>query len=894
MALRKKIVKLAKVIGGLTGMLNKIDENAPEYYVLDAMVTDEMADVAIVAGLRKPRTLDYLVEKCGKSKEETLKLANQLADLGVFKLCTKNGVDTYMMEVFAPGMLEYMVNHKTLPEQYPVIGKAFEEYTRIRIEPLAPIMKTGKGLVRVVPIEAALEGIEGVKDYERISYYLELNDRFCVTDCTCRKTRRHMNEGCGHLEHDICMMLGETAEYYIRTGRGREITREEAYELMHKAEINGLVHEVPNIDGVENAPAICNCCSCSCFSMRVATMMNAPDVIRSNYVAEVKPENCVACGQCVEYCNSNALVLGQKLCDSLKPEEKETISPRDHMWNQDRWNHDYRINRENVAETGTAPCKTECPAHIAVQGYIKLASEGRYLDALELIKKENPLPAVCGRICPHKCEDACTRNKIDDPLAIDEIKKFIADQELNAETRFIPEKIQHYDKKIAVIGSGPAGLSCAYYLAVHGYKVTVFEKEAKLGGMLTLGIPAFRLEKNIIDAEIDVIRELGVEFKTGIEVGKDVTLKQLEAEGYEGFYIAIGAQGGRKLNIEGEDANNVISGVDFLKAVALDTPTKLNGNVVVIGGGNVAIDVARTAVRTGAETVNMYCLEARNEMPALDEEIAEAESEEIKINNSWGPKRIVVENGKVTGVEFKKCISVFDSNHKFSPKYDENNTIIVPADFVLLSIGQSIVWDNLLDGVDLERRPNGTVIADGFTFATNIKNIIAGGDCVTGPNFAINAIAAGKAGAESLHRSVWPGQSLIIGRDRRDYHSIDIDAVELNGGYDATPRQRPLHIEENEKTFKDTRATFTEEQLKKEANRCLGCGAVQINEEKCLGCGQCVVRCKFDAIHLKRKYNEDGCTFEQLPIKLAPYVVKRAMKIVARPVKDALSGKKEN
>ena len=623
-------------------------------------------------------------------------------------------------------------------------------------------------------------------------------------------------------------------------------------------------------------------------------MMNAPDVIRSNYVAEVTPENCVACGQCVEYCNSNALVLGQKLCDSLKPEEEETISPRDHMWNQDRWNHDYRINRENVAKSGTAPCKTECPAHIAVQGYIKLASEGRYLDALELIKKENPLPAVCGRICPHKCEDACTRNKIDDPLAIDEIKKFIADQELNAETRFIPEKIQHYDKKIAVIGSGPAGLSCAYYLAVHGYKVTVFEKEQKLGGMLTLGIPSFRLEKNIIDAEIDVIRELGVEFKTGIEVGKDVTIKELEEQGYEGFYLAIGAQGGRKLNIEGEDAENIVSGVDFLKAVALDNPIKLNGNIVVIGGGNVAIDVARTAVRTGAETVNMFCLESREEMPALEEEIAEAEAEEIKINNSYGPKRIIVENGKVTGVEFKKCISVFDENHKFNPKYDENDTIIVPADFVLLSIGQSIVWGNLLDGIDLECRPNGTVVADGFTFATNIKNIIAGGDCVTGPNFAINAIAAGKAGAESLHRSVWPGQSLIIGRDRRDYHSIDINNVELAGGYDTTPRQRPLHIEENEKTFKDTRATFTEEQLKKEANRCLGCGAVQINQEKCLGCGQCVVRCKFDAIHLKRKYNEDGCTFEQLPIKLAPYVVKRAMKIVARPVKDALTGKKDN
>ena len=623
--------------------------------------------------------------------------------------------------------------------------------------------------------------------------------------------------------------------------------------------------------------------------MRVATMMNAPDVIRSNYVAEVTPENCVACGQCVEYCNSNALVLGQKICDKLNKPEEETISPRDHMWSQEKWNKDYRTNKENVAESGTAPCKTVCPAHIAVQGYIKLASEGRYLDALELIKKENPLPAVCGIICPHKCEDACTRSKIDSPIAIDEIKKFIADQELNSETRFVPTPINHYDKKIAVIGSGPAGLSCAYYLAEKGYKVTVFEKEDKLGGMLTLGIPSFRLEKNVIDAEIEVLRKLNVEFKTGVEVGKDVTIKGLEDEAYEGFYIAIGAQGGRSLGVEGEDAENVISGVDFLREVALEKAQKLHGNVVVIGGGNVAIDVARTAVRQGAATVNMYCLESRNEMPALEEEIAEAESEDIKINNSYGPKRIVVENGKVTGVEFKKCVSVFDVDHKFAPKFDENDTIVVPADYVLLSIGQRIVWGNLLDGIELELNKNGTVKADSFTFATNIKKVIAGGDCVTGPSFAIDAIAAGKAGAESLHRSVWPGQSLVIGRDRRDYHSIDIDAVEFDHGYDSTPRQRPLHIAENEKSFKDTRATFTEEQLKKEANRCLGCGAVQLNEEKCLGCGQCVTRCKFDAIHLRKKYNEDGCTYEQLPIKLAPYAIKRAMKIVTRPVKDALT-----
>ena len=891
--LRKKIVKLAKMIGGLTGMVNKIDENAPEYYSLACCVSDEAADVALAIELRKPKTFEEIVKRCGKSTDDTKRLLDELCDLGVVKVWTdeETNKDTYMIQIFAPGTLEMMVNAPGNLQKYPEIGIAFEEYTRTRIQNLVPMLPPGHSMMRVIPIESSIAGNSQAVSLEKISYYLEKYNVFSVAPCSCRASRRVMGEGCGHLEYDMCVQMGSGAEYFIRTGKARQITREEAYEIFRKAEENGLMHQMPNIEGFGESAAICNCCSCSCFAMRVATMFKAPQACRSNYVASVNEENCVACGQCVENCPTNALKLGQKLCSSKEiviPTQKKVLN---HKWSQKEWDVDFRINREDVVPSGTAPCKTTCPAHIAVQGYIKLASQGKYTEALELIKKENPFPAVCGRICPHKCESECTRAGIDSPVAIDEIKKFIAEQDLNNDKRFIPVKKHDYSsKKMAVIGSGPAGLSCAYYMAVDGYDVTVYEKENALGGMLKFGIPSFRLEKDVIEAEIDILRELGVKFITNCEVGKDITIKELREQGFNAFYIAIGAQGGRHLNIEGEDNPNVITGVDFLRNVALNKSEKLHGDVIVIGGGNVAIDVSRTAVRENAATVNMYCLEAREEMPALDEEIMEAEEEHVVMNNSWGPKRIIIENGKVVGVEFKKCISVFDENHRFAPKYDENETKIVKADYVLVSVGQSIEINGLLDGLNVEVNPNRTIKADSFTYATGEKDIFVGGDCYTGPKFAINAIAAGKEGAISMHRSVWPGQSLILGRDKRHYEELDKEAAIIND-YDHTKRQRPIIKSENNHTYKDNRQTFTEEQMKAETKRCLGCGAVKLDPYMCLGCGQCTTKCKFDAIHLEKRFDDVAPVFEKLPFKVAEYAVKRVGRIAGTAIKEAFTGK---
>ncbi len=892
---KQKVLDLANHIGRKKpGSKGAYQWDDPEYVILEAGVDDEMAEVGMGLGISKKRTVKEIAAIVNKPEDYCFEQLKKLAVYGVCFWNTIDGEEVFWAETWIPGTMEMIVNNSENCKKYPIIGYAMEAYGRVRGPKSSGAFPPGVGLMRVIPIETAIEGNTRRASYEEVSKYLNENDIFTVTDCSCRTDRELMGEGCGHLKEDMCIQMGHAAEYYIKTGRGRQITREEAFEIIKRAEENGLMHQIPNIDGSGKTHAICNCCGCGCLSLRTAEMFKNNDMVRSNYVARVDKEKCVACGQCVENCPVNALKLGQKLCSSKPVTENITtkVTPRDTVWTEEHWNPDYRINREDVVETGTAPCKTNCPAHIGVQGYIKLASQGKYKEALELIKYENPLPAVCGRICNRRCEDACTRGDVDEPIAIDEIKKFIAQQELDPQNRIIPKKRHNYsNKKVAIIGAGPAGLSCAYYLALDGYSITVFEKEQKLGGMLTMGIPAFRLEKDVVQAEIDIIKAMGVEFKTGVEVGKDVTLEELRAQGYKAFYMAIGAQGGRKVGIEGEDSQGVMSGIEFLRMINQDENKKVQGKVVVVGGGNVAIDVSRTAVRAGAESVMQCCLESRQQMPAALEEIEEAEEENIVINNGWGPKRILSENGKVTGIEFKKCVSVFDENGRFNPQYDENDVMVVAADCVLLSIGQSIQWGGLLEGTKAVTRPNGTIEADGFTYQTAEPDIFAGGDAYSGPRFAIDAIAAGKQAAISIHRFVQPGQSLVYGRDRRQYKELDKEAAVLEG-FDNTPRQRPEQVKSNQKaaeSFRDLRGTFTEEQMKKETERCLGCGATVVDDYMCVGCGQCTTKCKFDAIHLERVYDGQGVQFLDMKPVIVKQMVKRQGKIAIKKVKKVFS-----
>ena len=699
--LRPKIVKLAKIIGGVTGITTKIDENAPEYYCMAGTRSDDEADSARAAGLLMERTAGYLAKKVGKTVEEVQPLLDNLVYYGIFRRSMDKalGEDVYYMQIFAPGILEMMVNQKELLETHPEVGRAFDEYTRNLAASMGAMIPDGYGLMRVIPVESALEGIEGVSDYERISHYLDKYDRLSVSPCACRASRASLGDGCGHLEEDMCAQMGRGAEHYIRTGRAREITREQALEIIQRAEENGLMHDMVNIEEPGESAAICNCCACACFGLRVGLMFGARDALRSNYVAEVDEAKCVACGQCVENCQTNALKLGQKRC-ATDPHISDTYDTDASVpFHRSSYNPEYRTNRSDVMPSGTAPCKAECPAHIPVQGYIKLASLGRYTEALELIKKENPFPAVCGRICNKRCEDACTRGSIDDPIAIDDIKKFIAEKDLEAGTRFVPKMLNQigrpYPEKIAVIGAGPAGLSCAYYLAVKGYPVTVFEKESVPGGMLTLGIPSFRLEKNVVNAEIDVLKELGVEFRFGVEVGKNMTLDALRADGYKAIYLAVGASKGTPAGCPGDDLKGVFTGVEFLRAVNLGKRPTIGKQVAVIGGGNVAIDVARAAVRRGADVTLLY-RRGREEMPAADEEVAEAEAEGVKFRFLCAPVEILGEKGKATAIKVE-TMTLGEPDEKGRRKpvgTGEFETLAVTA--VISAIGQQ----NDLCGID--------------------------------------------------------------------------------------------------------------------------------------------------------------------------------------------------
>lgn len=872
----------------------KLTVNDPEYWGLAGVVTDEMAEVALCMDVRKPITLPKLAKKTKKPEAELEKLLQEMAVVGLIEYNWENPQHEkqYILPMFVPGSAEFMVMNKAQVEEHTEIADFFEHMSRLPLEkvtPMVPLGGAGIGM-HVIPVEKAIPATQESSSLEHISYWLnKYKDKYAVGQCSCRLQQRIRGEGTGDLEGELCIGVGDMADFLVETGRGRYIELDEVMEILERSEKMGYVHQITNIDGQDKIFAICNCAVGVCNALRTSQLFNTPNMSRSAYRAHVTKEKCVACGKCVEVCPAGAAKLGQKLCtkDGGEISYPKHELPDAAAWSKDKWNPNYRDdNKINCYETGTAPCKTACPAHLPVQGYVKMAADGRYMDALKLIKTENPFPAVCGAICNRRCEDACTRGTIDQAVAIDEIKKFIAEQELHADKRYIPEMTNHSGKpmeqKIAVIGAGPAGMTAAFFLKEMGYPVTVFEKNSRPGGMLLNGIPSFRLEKSVIDAEIDVLREMGVEFKCGVEVGKDVTIENLRAQGYKAFYIAIGAQGGRKTGVLGEDAEGVLTGVEFLHtANTTENPHLLSGRTVVVGGGNVAVDVARTALRSGSGEVSMCCLESRDIMPAAADEVEEAEEEGIKVNCGWGPKEIVTENGKVKAIVFKKCLSVKDETGRFNPQYDENDLLTIECENVLLSIGQAIVWGDMLKGTKVEFNPNGTAKADPVTYQTAEPDIFVGGDVYTGPRFAIDAIAAGKQGFVSIHRFVNKGHSLTLARDLRQFIELDKNNIQVET-FDNAKRQVPGRKAGIAKeTFRDLRCTLIEEQIKTEASRCLGCGASVVDENKCIGCGLCTTKCEFDAIHLTRDLPDASRMWksEDKLKAIAPYAFKRSIKI---------------
>ena len=902
---REPILKLGKMITDRIPIklgLEKLTADDPEYWGLAAMCTDEMAEIALKMGVRKPRTLKDMVKLTGKDEAYLEDILQKMSVNGVVEYNWENPQHEkqYVLPMFVPGSAEFSNMNSDMLEKNPELGRFFERMSRLPLEKVTPMVPPGGAGIgmHVIPVEKAISMENNSVSIEHISHWLDkYNGRYAASPCSCRKSRKTFDEGCADDPADWCIAVGDMADYVVETNKGgRYITKEEALEILQKAEDNGFVHQITNIDGEDKIFAICNCNVNVCYALRTSQLFNTPNMSRSAYVAHVDKVNCVACGRCVEYCPAGAVTLGQKLCKKDGTEVKYPVKPlpSDKKWTSADWTEDYRdVNRINTHETGTAPCKTACPAHIAVQGYLKLAAQGRYTDALALIKKNNPLPAICGHVCNKRCEDACTRGKIDEAIAIDEVKKFIAKKDLDSATRYIPPKVVpatkgYFEEKVAIIGGGPAGISCAFYLAEKGYKPTIFEKNDKPGGMVVYGIPSFVLEKEIVAAEIDVLREMGVEIRCNVEVGKDVTIKQLREQGYKAFYIGIGCQGGRKTGVPGEDSKGVMTGVEFLHITTDNENYKLDGDTVVIGGGNVAIDVSRTAERCGDGKVTQVSLETRDIMPASPEEIELAESEGIIVKGGWGPKEILSEDGKVTGIVFKKCISVKDETGKFNPKYDENETMTIPCKNVILSVGQSIEWGSLLEGTKVELGRGNGPVADSVTYQTAEPDIFVGGDVYTGPKFAIDAIAAGKQGAISIHRYVQPHSSLTIGRDPNYYKELDKDDI-LVENYDNTGRQHPgMKPGADKKSFRDYKLTFTEEQVKKETARCLGCGASIVDPNQCIGCGICTTKCEFDAIHLQRDL-PDCSNMRKSEDKLKyilPYGAKQAIKIKFTKKKD--------
>lgn len=907
-----KLLKFVRnVTDRLPGKLKGIKPEDPEYWGFACIFEDEMTteerekslDLLLKMKVRQKYPYAEVKKMYGEDDPTFEAVVGKLSVIGMLEYdygdrytkdgpipgTTYNPEDRfYWIPLFVPGSAEYTNMNKTLMDKHPELAMFFERMTFLPLEHItAMIPEGGAGIgMHVIPVEKAIETENTTMDIEHISYWLKRYEgHLGASICSCRYGRKKLDEGCADDYEGWCIGVGDMADYCSETGRGYSITYEQAMEILKRAEDNGFVHQVTNIDGENKIFAICNCNPKICNALRTSQLFNTPNMSASAYRAHVEKQKCVACGACVEYCPAGALKLGQKLCKADGSEVKYPKQPLPDAirWGKHMWDEDYRDkNRINTHESGTSPCKTACPAHIAVQGYLKKASQGKYREALAIIKKENPFPAVCGRICNRRCEDACTRGTIDSAVSIDAVKKFIAEQDLHAEHRYVPDVViasnrGPWQEKIAIIGGGPAGLSCAYYLAQMGYAPTVFEKNERAGGMLTYGIPSYKLQKDVIEAEIDIIKELGVDIKLGVEVGKDVTIPELRAEGYKAFYIAIGCQGGTLPGIAGEDAEGAFTAVEYLKNANTGAQTE-SGNIVVIGGGNVAVDAARVAKRSGAVSVKMYSLEAEDQMPASVEEIKEAREDGVVVECGWGPKEVVVSDGKVNAVVLKKCLRVRDENGAFSPVYDEAETVTVPADKVIFAIGQKIVWGDLLKGSNVELGRGSGPVADGYTYQTSQEDIFVGGDVFTGPKFAIDAIAEGHEAAESLHRYVQNGH-MTIGRDPRRFVQFDTSDI-LVESYDNSSRQ--VAADGTEKSFRDVHGTLTEEQVRTETARCLGCGTVVVDENRCIGCGLCTTRCKFDAITLHRDHPEASTmvTAEAKFGKILPNMVKRAAKIV--------------
>jgi NADPH-dependent glutamate synthase beta subunit-like oxidoreductase len=481
-------------------------------------------------------------------------------------------------------------------------------------------------------------------------------------------------------------------------------------------------------------------------------------------------------------------------------------------------------------QLGTGPCKASCPANISICGFISAISQGQYTEGIKLIKREMPFPAVCGRVCPHPCEEACNRGKVDEPIAIEYLKRFLADVDLSSDTQYLPEIKDQKNEKVAIIGAGPAGLTAAYYLAIEGYRVTVFEKLPVAGGMMAVGIPEYRLPRNILQAEIDVIKKLGVEIKLNVEIGKDITFEDLRKD-YKAVFISVGCHQAMKLGIPGEDDfEGVVDCITFLRDINLGTPPANKGRLVVLGGGNAAIDSARVAKRLGYDDVAILYRRTREEMPASPWEIEEAIEEGIDLEFLTAPQRIVGSNGNVTDLEcIRMTMGEPDESGRRKPIPVEGSDFTVKVDVIVVAIGQRSELSFLGNGHEIDISRKNTIEADPVTAATNIPGVFAGGDVASGPRIVVEAVAFGKQAAISIDRYL-KGEDISTGRGK-DWKGIAFEPDHV----EPTARQPMLRLPlaQRSRAFNEVDLGFSEDQAMQEALRCLRqCGMQKAKESK--------------------------------------------------------------
>jgi len=544
---------------------------------------------------------------------------------------------------------------------------------------------------------------------------------------------------------------------------------------------------------------------------------------------------CLGLGTCVSACPFDALSIGENglpevnknLCTGCGTCEKLCPKAIIRLTSQSR-----RIQHLYTEDECTSPCQRTCPAGIDIPGYISHIKAGNYRGAIELIKEKNPLPLTCGRVCPHPCEDMCRLLKAADPVNINHLKRFVADIEMNSGERAIPYKAPETGKRVAIIGGGPAGLSCAYYLARLGHSPTIFEAMPKLGGMLRYGIPEYRLPKKILDWEIEGILEMGVEVKTGVSMGADFSLKTLKDNGFDAFFLGTGAWDTRSLGVEGEDLKGVLPGTHFLIDRGLEKATPVGEKVAIIGGGNTALDAARTSWRLGAKEVTIIYRRSRKEMPANDIEIEEAAKEGVIFHYLAAPTKLMGEKGRLTHLEYLEMeLGEPDESGRRRPVPKKGTETVIEVDNVINAIGQFPVTGFLKDdGVGLSRWNTIEVVND-ITGETTIEGVFAGGDAVTGASIAVEAIGAGRRAARSIHlylggQEISPPEKAITKKSQLP------DVEELRGVKGSERVKMPeLKVDDRSLNFNEVESGLTEEMAKGEAERCLQCGLICYRKE---------------------------------------------------------------